>query len=197
MDEALSHPHTDDRYVVAAANGMLGAIMPSPNEIRGIAFGHVDGVDDIEALLKSLGHGGGAASLFYLTEQPSDDYVKRTLPYSLEMLDIAWHCTAMSAAAAAQIAKRLDLPMTYEGADELFGPNVIEQAENAAMRNLTCISLAIDMVWGACVGSAVSLANSPNVWAAENSIHFSVSTWCWWMAWRLRGWRRRCCSAVV
>ena len=134
MLEALSRPHTDDRYATAAADGMLGAVMPSPNEIRHIAFGDREGIADVEALLKSLGHGGGAASVFYVTEQPSENYVERIRPYSLQMLDMAWNCITMSRAAASQIAQRLNLPMTYEGVDEFFAPDVIENAENDAIR---------------------------------------------------------------
>jgi len=153
MQEALSRPYADDRHALLARAGALGAVMPSPNKVREMAFGDSPEIREFERVLKSFAHGGFASYVFYLSPQQQTDHLRRTIESSRDLARVAKASTIMASAAAAQVATRLSFEMTYPHAYGVFTPQIVDALEDHAMRAFDeCFPRAVDMIWGACVG---------------------------------------------
>lgn len=153
MEDALARPYTDDRYALLAGAGAVGAVMPSPNKVRELAFGDSPEIREFEGVLKSFAHGGFASYAFYLSPEQQADHLDHTIESSRNLARVAKNSTVMASAAAAQIAARLGFEMTYPHAYSVFTPEIVEAREDEAMRVFDeCFPHAVDMIWSACVG---------------------------------------------
>lgn len=170
MEEALARPYADDRYARLAEAGDLGAVMPSPNRVRKLAFGNSPEIREFEKVLKSFAHGGFASYFFYRSPNQQTDRLGRMIESSRDLARAAKDNTVMASAAAAQIASRLGFDMTFPHAYAVFRPDVVEAREDEAMRAFDeCFPDAVDMIWSACVGvGSVNLELSDHIGSREH-----------------------------
>ncbi len=158
MTRALQKPYTDDAHAELAAQGMLGAVMPSAAVLRDLGLGESEKLDDIETVIKSVSHGGLYAGGFYLSEQ--GEQLLDRLKHADFFSKVAHASLGLSSVAAAMIGKRLGYELVYKDVEPIFGPESIQQRDDRATAMIDRVfPHALDMIWSANVGvGSISLS---------------------------------------